>query len=276
MCSRVLGHLILEAPTELGRDWVCKKILNCPDEYALARLAQKYIFTFFGAFKASAGRSLSYIVGSSLSTPNEGGISFLADYEEKRMLALERDAYRCMITGALDSVSAPEALLAGVPLAATEATPIIPPSVDIRTFSRYASFSNDDPLCDPALSFYRLENILTLDGDMSDEFRSLNVWFEETNRDDEYEIVTWHPSTLPAPHRRCSTVTFTTTDPVTKPVPSSRYLRLHAACARAAHKSGAAAYIEALARDIARLTVLAEDGSSAGVLAAALSRIAAA
>jgi hypothetical protein len=45
MCSRVLGHLILEAPTLLGWDWVRKKILSCADEHALARLAQKYIFT---------------------------------------------------------------------------------------------------------------------------------------------------------------------------------------------------------------------------------------
>jgi hypothetical protein len=58
------------------------------------------------------------------------------------------------------------------------------------------------------------------------------------------------------------------------PLPSVHYLRLHAACARVAHKSGAAVYIEALARDLATLSVLAEDGSSAGVLAAALSRIA--
>ena len=49
MCSRVLGHLVLEAPTERGRDWVCKRILSCPDEHALALLAQKYIFTFIGA-----------------------------------------------------------------------------------------------------------------------------------------------------------------------------------------------------------------------------------
>jgi len=53
MCSRVLGHLVLEAPTERGRDWVCKKILNCADEHALARLAQKYIFTFVGACASS-------------------------------------------------------------------------------------------------------------------------------------------------------------------------------------------------------------------------------
>jgi hypothetical protein len=54
MCSRVLGHLVLEAPTERGRDWVCKRILGCPDEHALALLAQKYIFTFIGACASSA------------------------------------------------------------------------------------------------------------------------------------------------------------------------------------------------------------------------------
>ena len=63
MCSRVLGHLVLEAPTERGRDWVCKRILNCPDEQALARLAQKFIFTFIGACASSAspfGRVASF------------------------------------------------------------------------------------------------------------------------------------------------------------------------------------------------------------------------
>jgi len=54
MCSRVLGHLVLEAPTERGRDWLCKRILSCPDEQALARLAQKFIFTFIGACASSA------------------------------------------------------------------------------------------------------------------------------------------------------------------------------------------------------------------------------
>ncbi|KAI0246005.1 hypothetical protein BJV78DRAFT_1286866 [Lactifluus subvellereus] len=274
MCSRVLGHLILEAPTELGRDWVCKKILNCPDEHALARLAQKFIFTFIGAFKASAARSLSSGGDSALSTPGGGeGATSHSDYEEKRMLALKRDAYRCVITGALDPAFATGTAPANTRFAATEATPVIPPSVDIRALSRYAGFSTDDPLCDPTPSFYRLENVLTLEDDASGEFRDLNVWLEKIGHADQYQIVTWHPSTLPA-SRRCATAAFTTTDSGTRPVPAVRYLRLHAACARVAHKSGAATYIDALARDITSLTVLAEDGSSAGVLAAALSRIA--
>jgi hypothetical protein len=56
MCSRVLGHLALEAPTELGRDWVCRRILGCTDGYVLARLAQKYL-TFVAACASSASLS---------------------------------------------------------------------------------------------------------------------------------------------------------------------------------------------------------------------------
>ncbi|KAH9009979.1 hypothetical protein EDB83DRAFT_436165 [Lactarius deliciosus] len=284
MCSRVLGHLVLEAPTELGRDWVCKKILGCADEHALARLAQKYIFTFVAAFKASVGPSSpargglgrGAVGGSSISTPGgDRGArgAALSTYQDKRMLALERDARRCVITGSVHSASAiGAAALAGAPTAAVEATFIIPPSVDIRTLSRYAGFSGDDPFCEPAPSFYRVENLLTLHTDAADEFRSLNVWLEATGRKDEYQIVTWNPTTLAA-SRRHTTVAFSTTDPGVRPVPSVHYLRLRAACARVAHKSGAAVYIEALTRDLATLSVLAEDGSSAGVLTAALSRV---
>jgi hypothetical protein len=87
-----------------------------------------------------------------------------------------------VITGALDPTVATGTVAANTRLAATEATPIIPPSIDVRTLSRYAGFSTDDPLCDPALGFNRVENVLTLDEDASGEFRSLNVWLEETVR----------------------------------------------------------------------------------------------
>lgn len=82
MCSRVLGHLVLEAPTERGRDWVCKRILSCPDEQALARLAQKFIFTFIGACASSAspfGRVASSFFFPFLSPP-----LFLNDDENKK------------------------------------------------------------------------------------------------------------------------------------------------------------------------------------------------
>jgi hypothetical protein len=57
------------------------------------------------------------------------------------------------------------------------------------------------------------------------------------------------------------------------PLPNPRYLALHAACARVAHLSGAGKYIDAFYRDVETTLVLAKDGSSAKLLAEALSSI---
>ena len=80
-----------------------------------------------------------------------------------------------------------------------DVSPIIPASVDIRTLARYAGLSSGDPLCEPTPRFYRLENLLTLDDDASDAFRSLNVWLEETVR---------HPSLDLTPHLNFFIVSF--------------------------------------------------------------------
>ena len=50
------------------------------------------------------------------------------------------------------------------------------------------------------------------------------------------------------------------------PPPDPRYLRLHAACAQAAHLSGAGEYINNILRDMETTRVLAKDGSSADLL----------
>ena len=92
---------------------------------------------------------------------------------------LERDAYKCTITG---TTIGPDSTGLTGPGALLDVSPIIPSSVDIRTLSRYAGLSGGDPLCEPTPRFYRLDNLLTLDDDASDAFRSLNVWLEETVR----------------------------------------------------------------------------------------------
>jgi hypothetical protein len=66
-------------------------------------------------------------------------------------------------------------------------------------------------------------------------------------------------------------VTFTSSDPITLPTPSSELLALHAACAKVSHFSGAGEEIDELDRDLDDLRVLAADGSSSSVLAHALS-----
>ena len=67
-----------------------------------------------------------------------------------------------------------------------------------------------------------------------------------------------------------ATVTFTTPDPVNLPLPSPQYLRLHAAAARVAHMSGAGEYAEKILRDMEETRVLADDGSTAKLLAKVL------
>ena len=64
-------------------------------------------------------------------------------------------------------------------------------------------------------------------------------------------------------------VTFTSQDPALE-LPDPRYLMLHAAICRVAHMSGAAEYRDKHERDLEELSVLAPDGSSAGLFAAHL------
>ena len=69
------------------------------------------------------------------------------------------------------------------------------------------------------------------------------------------------------------TVTFTTPNPETLPVPNPDYLNIHAACARIAHLSGAGEYIDKIMRDIEDTPVLAKDGGSANLLEFALNSV---
>lgn len=65
-------------------------------------------------------------------------------------------------------------------------------------------------------------------------------------------------------------VTFNTPDEIKFPLPDPRYLKIHAACARVAHLSGAGEYIQDIFRDMEECRVLAEDGSTADMLNFAL------
>jgi hypothetical protein len=68
-------------------------------------------------------------------------------------------------------------------------------------------------------------------------------------------------------------VTFSTPDPVKFPVPSPTYLAIHAACAKVAHLSGAAEFIDKLDRDIEDGKTLDPNGSSANMLEHAMSKL---
>jgi hypothetical protein len=63
-------------------------------------------------------------------------------------------------------------------------------------------------------------------------------------------------------------ITFQTEKDLASPNPD--YLRIHAACCRVAHLSGAAEHMDKILEDLEYMRVLSEDGSSAHVLSFAL------
>ena len=85
------------------------------------------------------------------------------------------------------------------------------------------------------------------------------------NLPNQYTLRSVHPVVLA---NLPQTVTFTAQNNL--PLPSSHYLALHAACAKVAHLSGAGDTVD---RDIDTTRVLARDGSSARVLAGAMTKI---
>ena len=133
---------------------------------------------------------------------------------------------------------------------------------------------------------HRLENILTMEEGLHSLFDKLGLWLEATvclnlllrcyhrsrqtykNVPDQYTLHAAHPGIL---NHLPEVVTFTTSTNL--PLPDPKYLAIHAACAKVAHLSAAAEYIDTVHRDVASTLVLARDGSSARVLEAALSRI---
>ncbi|KAI0351275.1 hypothetical protein OH77DRAFT_1429787 [Trametes cingulata] len=122
-------------------------------------------------------------------------------------------------------------------------------------------------------NLHRLENIMTLDVIVRDTFDQMDLWFEPVNdQEHTYKIV------LAARVQRLAEgivpqeVTFTSHHPEL-PLPSPKYLRIHAACCRIAHMSGAAEYLDLVLHELEEMQVLACDGTSADVLSFALRNI---
>jgi hypothetical protein len=124
---------------------------------------------------------------------------------------------------------------------------------------------------------------MTLHHDVHDWFDRLQLWFEKTVRIKQYSLDRRNKSTTTQTVKNrykinCTDelftppeeVTFTTPDDKNLPVPSEELLALHAACAKVAHFSGAAEYIDESDRDVESLGVLAHNGSSAEVLRSAI------
>lgn len=120
-------------------------------------------------------------------------------------------------------------------------------------------------------------------------FDGLDLWFEATvrvlrvwlgsisltsrlqNVPNTYKVCSSHPANLRVFSPIPTEVTFKSTDSLI-PLPNAHYLKVHAACAKVAHLSGAAEYLETILDEWEERPVLASDGGSAEMLSFVLAR----
>ena len=140
-------------------------------------------------------------------------------------------------------------------------------------------------------NIHRLENVMTLDVAIHGWLDLMSLWFEAIDGRVRFRLLSMsvhhrlNTRYRPQPHSyRIETrppfvpdasfpreVTFTSQ--CNLPLPSPKYLRIHAACCRIAHLSGAAEYLDKIYRDEEELSVLSSDGASAPVLSHLLQRL---
>lgn len=123
---------------------------------------------------------------------------------------------------------------------------------------------------------HRLENILSLCADLHDPFDTLDIWLEHVGNADGHRYRVCGPAATLFSERYYSDdgiIEFTTPDEKAYPLPSRRYIQLHAAACQVAHLSGAVDYFEKIDRALDEDGVLAEDGHQMYVLADRLRQV---
>jgi len=122
---------------------------------------------------------------------------------------------------------------------------------------------------------HHLSNILTMDSSYHHLFDKLEFWFEETETPNKYKFCTAISShfDLDSPPNETPMIEFKVNPKALKafpgkefPLPDRKLLTIHAACARVAHMSGAAEYIDEFDRDVEDTLVLSTDGSDAPLI----------
>jgi hypothetical protein len=135
-------------------------------------------------------------------------------------------------------------------------------------------------------NIHALDNVMTLSYDMKMMFNMLSVWFEaivsdltslsdfmhytkslQDGQENTYAIKAKKAVLLNS--CQANPITFTSQHP-DLPLPNPTYLRIHAACCKVAHLSGAIEYIENILNDLEDIEVLSQSDSSAHVLMFAL------
>ncbi|KAF8349100.1 hypothetical protein F5887DRAFT_879149 [Amanita rubescens] len=276
--ARILGYLILHAPTPLALAEVIRVIHSCgQDENNLSNLGKCFFNWYIRPFRKFKGRTPVPSDHPSRPSFDKTKLDIKAlikeapeTHTEAKKQALIRDGYKCVVTGKYDMEAYKGSLVdrrvihaAGNPVH-TELAHILPDSTyfdvsDTRTSSpkEYAA----SVLAVLSRFGYDVEKI------NGPKVHSLFKW-KKTRM---IISIAWSCG-LKAQWEVPDEVTFTSPDPSILPYPSPQLLALHAACAKVAHLSGAGECIDEFDRDTDDLDVLATDGSSFDILTHALLR----
>ncbi|KDQ61386.1 hypothetical protein JAAARDRAFT_190164 [Jaapia argillacea MUCL 33604] len=297
--ARLLGYMVREAPTDIGRTNISQDIIGCSDESELYILADMYMNHFVRCLRSKRPEPSFHLFRPFLDD-EQTRVSYSLEEAPKnpsaaREKALIRDGYRCILSGKLDAesyITRPAALqiyeASPSAVSATQAAYIFPDltnrgitgdnegapknqhsSTVWTVMERFGQVYGEEEL--DGSNIHRLENVMTLNPDLYEFFDTLHMWLEPTDKPNQYKITATSDVFLIGLPQL---VTFTTSDAKNLPLPSPRYLALHAACVRVLNLSGAAKRIDAIEVEMEKLSVLASDGSSADVLSFALGQLA--
>ncbi|KAK0239757.1 hypothetical protein EDD85DRAFT_462036 [Armillaria nabsnona] len=279
VAGRLLGYMLLEAPTAEGRDNVTFEIASCSgDETRLKQLAQLYAKVYIQTFKANGGRT----PGDMDSDESSSGLSEDEEDEEDeedappssmeethwetKQNASKRDQRRCILSRYHDvqymsdlSHFEPKHPLLSVqePFGCVREARIIPKrqaniaddnrqakhEYSMRASSILSRFGKTDIF--EELKVDDLSNMMTLNSSFCELLDGLDMCLTAVEgRPNTYKIEAFDSTILYMISE--NPVTFTTPDEKSLPLPSPALLALHRACARVAHLSGAGRYVHDL------------------------------
>ncbi|KIL65195.1 hypothetical protein M378DRAFT_24205 [Amanita muscaria Koide BX008] len=288
MYCRIVGHFFHHVPTDTGLSHLVREVSSTAgDKQQLLDLGKLYYNHALRVFRTAKARTPAQ--SSHRSRRSFGNVEDLVatkleeashSHQTAKIKALVRDGFKCVVSGAYDVTSALKCaeLMQKVQgnLAGTVCVHIFPESTNVgvsegSSKTVLSRFSGRENLSDELNGdrIHRLENVMTLELNIHFFFDNFDLWLEPkypAGVENEYENA-YDVKAIPILlHQYPPDVKFTTTDPINFPLPSRDYLAVHAACANVAHLSGAAEYLDSMFKDMERMLVLSEDGSSAAVL----------
>ncbi|KAK0449775.1 uncharacterized protein EV420DRAFT_764327 [Desarmillaria tabescens] len=272
VAGRLLGYMLLEAPTVEGRDNVTFEIASCGgDEARLKQLAQLYAAVYIRTFKVNDGKTPNHIdepLPDSYGGEKED-VPLRTRWETRRN-ASKRDRHQCVLSRSYDLQYMCDLfrMEPGHPLFSSSVTCDPVEEARIISIERKANIADSQhqvKLKNPTraaaiLSRFgktdifkeldiddlnHMSNIMTLNSSIHRFFDALHMCLVAVEgQPNTYRIEAFLPSVLNTIPE--NPVTFTTSDEENLPLPSPALLALHRACTRVAHFSGAGSYIDDL------------------------------